>query len=55
MAALAGAASACLGACGSRAETAGSSDRPLSFGRDFPALNQYVGGRPLICHMARSS
>ena len=48
LAALAGAASACLGAWGSRGETAGSSDRPLSIGRDFPALNQYVGGRPLI-------
>ena len=48
LAALAGAATACLGAWGSRGETPASSYRPLSIGRDFPALNQYVAGRPLI-------
>ena len=49
LAALAGAATACLGGWGSRVEAAGSPCRPLGIGRDvFPALNQYVGGRPLI-------
>ena len=49
LAALAGAATACLGGWGSRVEGTRSPSRPLSIGRDvFPALNQYVGGRPLI-------
>jgi cysteine desulfurase/selenocysteine lyase len=49
LAALAGAATACLGGWGSRVGGARSPSRPLSIGRDvFPALNQYVGGRPLI-------
>ncbi len=47
--ALAGAATACLGGWGGRAGAAGGPSRPLSIGRDvFPALNQYVGGRPLV-------
>jgi len=49
LAALAGAATACLGGWGGRGEAAGAPCRPLGIGPDvFPALNQYVGGRPLI-------
>ena len=49
LAALAGAATACLGGWGRRGEAAGAPCRPLGIGPDvFPALNQYVRGRPLI-------
>jgi cysteine desulfurase/selenocysteine lyase len=49
LAALATAATACLGGWNNGGEAAGYPSRPLGIGRNvFPALNQYVGGRPLI-------